>query len=258
MGLISRDRMCDRTVRASFSNGNIICSQLVKIIVGQTKTEFFIHKSLLLPAEFFKRALDGNEWAEKEDNTVTLPEMTAEIFAIYAKWMYTSIIHSKNVTSGLGRMGGAGLIKNVDQESEEWYRLACCYALGSFLQDMQFLDTVIDACAELILEQNALNASFIATVCEHSSANSRHRLLMMHFAAYCTRYVHHTDALSKDFLTKVFEHMRKQVDNPHCFFTPKSVLCRSNPCKYHDHGQSYRCYKTEIRRLSRYYLEKDQ
>lgn len=65
-------------------------SDLVKLIVGPTKTEFTVHKAILCErSPFFKACLQGN-WLESHTKEVNLTEEHPDMIAIMIKWFYTN------------------------------------------------------------------------------------------------------------------------------------------------------------------------
>ncbi|KAF2234762.1 hypothetical protein EV356DRAFT_426491, partial [Viridothelium virens] len=71
------------------------------IIVGSSRTEFFLHKDLLTSCSpFFAAALSG-PFVESHTQTVTLPEEPLSSFEYFAQWLYTrSLAHDTTNARG--------------------------------------------------------------------------------------------------------------------------------------------------------------
>ncbi|KAF2018157.1 hypothetical protein BU24DRAFT_449675 [Aaosphaeria arxii CBS 175.79] len=62
--------------------------------VGEKKTRFYIHKSLLIEnSEFFKKALSG-PWEEARTGVVSLADVEEATFRVFVSWLYTMDIPS--------------------------------------------------------------------------------------------------------------------------------------------------------------------
>ncbi|KAI4652306.1 hypothetical protein J4E93_002505 [Alternaria ventricosa] len=61
----------------------------VIVEVGDTKTRYHVHRSLLVEhSEYFKKALHG-PWKEAQDGVVTLEDVESSTFSIFVDWVYS-------------------------------------------------------------------------------------------------------------------------------------------------------------------------
>ncbi|KAI4937144.1 uncharacterized protein J4E92_001871 [Alternaria infectoria] len=67
----------------------------VIVEVGDTKTRYHVHRSLLVEhSEYFKKALNG-PWKEAQDGVVTLEDVECSTFSIFVDWVYSQSLPKK-------------------------------------------------------------------------------------------------------------------------------------------------------------------
>lgn len=105
--------------------------ELIKIIIkndhgngsGVTRTEYYVHKSLLQQESLYFRALDN--FKERDEAKVEFSNMSLSAFNIFFRWLYTSDSYTL-------------------AESEHLDDLLEAYMLGSRLMSAPFQDYVLD------------------------------------------------------------------------------------------------------------------
>lgn len=101
------------------------------IIVGEEERTFTAHEPVLLASSvYIQRAMSGR-WNESITNTIRLPEIEPDIFAIYLYWRYFGVLP----------------VQNTDPEAED-LELAKSYVLGDRIMDTSFQNKVIEAFVE--------------------------------------------------------------------------------------------------------------
>lgn len=101
--------------------------------VGSTDpVTFSVHEHLICrTSDYFKTAMKAH-WETSTSGSITLKEEDAEVFEVYLHWLYFETLPVRNDSAEL-------------QGNNEYAQLAKAYALGEFLQDVNFRDAVLDA-----------------------------------------------------------------------------------------------------------------
>lgn len=75
-------------------------SELVTVVAGEKKISFKLHRKVLCEnSDFFRKALSG-PWKENEEKSVTLPEIDALSFKVYASWIYSHKVDHESLAFG--------------------------------------------------------------------------------------------------------------------------------------------------------------
>lgn len=212
----------------------------VTILVGtgREQKEFYIHESLLrTDSDFFARALRE----EEHRGVVNLPNVTAETFSIYAKWLYT---------------GRAFLLNSTDDEDEgddiEKRRLQNCYVLANFLQDLDFKDATIDVVIENIVDTKVSQQDLAQWIYPNSSEGSPHRTLAVD--TFVNVWPRDTwpeckyslgENVPPQFLFDVLANIGPNLENGIAnVASPAEFFKNLDTCKYHEHTRvNQPCYK---------------
>ncbi|EUC45659.1 hypothetical protein COCMIDRAFT_95041, partial [Bipolaris oryzae ATCC 44560] len=114
-------------------------SEPIKVVVGTSKTTYFVNEARLrASSDFFSKVFDGH-WKESTARTVTLPEIMPTAFSIYDKWPYTGYFYTT---------GSNCLIYDEwldEYRKEEYITFGECYQLADYLQATDFKDACIDS-----------------------------------------------------------------------------------------------------------------
>ncbi|CAK1360059.1 unnamed protein product [Cercospora beticola] len=118
-----------------------IMNNIITITVGgDNGEEFMIHDFLLKEnSKFFEAALD-RQWKEGQEKKIALPDDDPEVFAVYAGWLFTGKIASKDEKP-------LDEFTRADVEHEHPLQ-AKLYVLGEKLIDDKFCDCALKAWAE--------------------------------------------------------------------------------------------------------------
>jgi hypothetical protein len=115
---------------------------VVKVIVENGKVAFNIHEKILRDSsEFFDKALSGT-WKEATERTVEMPLDEAEIFEMYAQWLYTSTLPD--------------VLKDTSDDGPDYLPFAKAWVFGDKVLDSRFRNTIIDAIMENELERDEI------------------------------------------------------------------------------------------------------
>jgi hypothetical protein len=117
----------------------------VKVRPQDRRETFILHEYLLRESSiFFNNALKG-EWMEAQDRVVTVPEMSAEAFEVYAKFLLTGCLFIKSDDMKLSSTRPGERRVNCDGLK------LCKYAieLANFLHASDFQDGIRDAMMEI-------------------------------------------------------------------------------------------------------------
>jgi hypothetical protein len=200
-----------------------------------------VHESkLTMSSDFLKNALKG-EWQEAATRMVELPDCDPDNFIVYAEWLYT------------GRMctiapGDYDLMLGAIKERAT---LSGCYALGSFLQDSDFRDAVIDALVDMVVCNNFTYTVPAKVVYDISSSKSPHRKLAVDFVVHCWStdrfitilYGGHPAEYLTDLVVATGSKLRETVS----IQSVQDFFAGVNLCQYHEHTvNNTPCYKTRF------------
>lgn len=153
------------------------------MLLGAEEQKFIAHRDILIGSStFFRSALTHNGWREREVNIVRLPEQDAAFFSIYLHWLYNNPLELWN--------GDDSILREEYQETVEhkadsrYNRIIDCYALGSYLGDDKFCNTLIDTYFDV---RETIRRWPRGTKCNQAvrklPENSKLRLLIVHHIA---------------------------------------------------------------------------
>ncbi|KAJ4376729.1 hypothetical protein N0V86_006846 [Didymella sp. IMI 355093] len=213
----------------------------VCLIVGKEKKMMHVHESkLTMSSDFFKNTLKG-EWQETVTRMVELPGCGPDSFIIYAEWLYT------------GRMCTVvdGKREQNDKVVKELRELIRCYRLGSFLQDSDFRDTIIDALVDMMVCRNIICTATAKVVYNISSSKSPHRKLAVDVAVHCwstDKFQSIADwGFSAELLTDLVVATGGKLREAVRVQGISEFFANANMCKYHEHAvNNTPCYRTRF------------
>lgn len=216
-----------------------IDTEVVVVLVGEPATKFYVHEKLLIEqSEFFARTLNG-EWKESQERLVKLPTVKVKTFRIWVKWLYTSRFYFATDAEVPNK-------KNLTYEQDEIFRWSDCYALGTYLQDIDFKDVGIDTLIEGYVAGQKSHVDHLIVIYEHSHKHSAHRTFMVDISLYyaslggCSEVSECLpQAFLYDYIAAVEPILGKGL--PKCKITD----FQKDLCKYHEHGKDKPCYMTK-------------
>ncbi|KAF1984040.1 hypothetical protein K402DRAFT_465431 [Aulographum hederae CBS 113979] len=132
----------------------------LEILVGASRTAFYIHESLICgSSEFFKNAMN-RDWKESQERSVPLPDDDVEIFDLYSKWLYTGTItyvaDEASIKEAIAEQdlkdfkSPSKLDEIEDKVSAIYVQLAKAIVMGEKLQDVKFKDAITDTITDCI------------------------------------------------------------------------------------------------------------
>lgn len=186
---------------------------------------------------FFEKALSG-KWEESNIDTLKLPEVEPDIFAIYLHWLYFGTLPVLHNASGPGSDPG-----NEDLE------LAKAYVLGDRLIDTKFQNAVVSA----IVEKNSANLLSINNWCPsgevieyvynntHESAKIRKLFVDLYVQRCQASWLQdspHKEKLPQPFLLEL---VTRLIDRPpqsgHGFLRASDYHAEDHPGRKNDNGK---------------------
>ncbi|PNP57774.1 hypothetical protein THARTR1_01932 [Trichoderma harzianum] len=207
----------------------------LSVTVGSSDpVTFSVHETLICrTSDYFKTAMKAH-WETSTSGSITLKEEDPEIFEIYLHWLYFEILPVRNDSPGL-------------EGNIEYVQLAKSYALGEFLQDINFKDAALDAI--LIKTRSKASdgqswipfGSTIRHIYEGTPESSAARRLFVDLYTYhghgdwLTNWANKDD-LPKQFLLDLAIAVLTQRSRP-----SNSLAQDKGACEYHEHGPNS-CY----------------
>lgn len=154
------------------------------VLVGADEKRFTAHRDILLRSStFFRSALTNAGWREAQEKIVRLPEHDAASFTLYLHWLYNK--RTDLLDSSDGRLTTNHEEVEEQQADSRYQRLVDCYALGSYLGDDKFCDTLISHYFRLRRITKRWPSSATCNRANRSlSRNSRLRDLIVHHIAF--------------------------------------------------------------------------
>ncbi|KAJ4373347.1 hypothetical protein N0V83_003642 [Neocucurbitaria cava] len=232
-----------KKLRFSTEEGPQIELKPITILVGDKDQEFYIHEKLLSSTSAFFAKVLKDDWKEGHDRIVKLPDVEPSVFRIWMKWLYTGRLFVKNEQDD-----------DEDKTDEEHTHLYACYALGDFLQDLDFKDATIDAFIENMVECNEYFMALADHIYGHSKKGSRHRELAVDCFVRLWDREDWTELVIEDqddafqppqFLCDVLIQIGPALDKGVEEKSIPELFDLKDTCKYHDHGSDKPCYKTK-------------
>jgi hypothetical protein len=211
--------------------------------LGEEKEKFFVHAHLLeTSSEYFRRKLSSVHDGPML-RTVNLPDVDANAFRLYAKWLYTGRFHLSN--------GPATHIREGSPTELHWDEISACYALSASLEASAFGDATIDVFIRRMEIRNDSPIDLAKWIYPRTTEKSAHRNL-------CRDIVVHTwdrknfdrlwkEDYPKEFLENVFADVSLKLE--------RGVRCREvgefleskHGCMYHEHKRlALPCYKLDF------------
>ena len=202
---------------------------------GDSVESFSLHQQRACQKSGFFEAAFGNEWKEKEEKLIRLPDYEPEHFHIFFLWLYGSKIYSS-------QDGDIGADENEsvtggDETDREWERLAYAWTIGAYLQCPEFKNAIVDAIIDKSTwAKKPLEQDMHAIVYPKSEDNAPIRKLIVDIAAsYSSAYTISclkNDPAWSDFFRdlSIVLLLGREKGWPSA---PHQITA---PCKYNEHG----------------------
>lgn len=110
---------------------------------GTATQTFYVHEELAAQHSEFVSAALRNNWKERKKRVIKLPEEDANLFAIFADFIYSGCVRSMRDDD-----------KRNETKDSEWRRLGRCWILADKLMSDSLKDAVVDTIAEKIGREN--------------------------------------------------------------------------------------------------------
>jgi hypothetical protein len=179
----------------------------VAVLVGEEENIFMIQENVLCAnSEFFARALK-KEWAEGENRQVHLRDTDPDVFAVWAKWLYT------------GRL---------------------CYLRAVYEdQNKSFI--------EGMLEHDKYILKLPKWIYEYTKKGSPHRNLAVDVYCQVWRRQDYTqvDGIPPEFFHDFVVSIGPKLSEGIRVQTIENIFYYKEFCKYHEHGSEKPCYRTK-------------
>ena len=216
-----------------------LAMDFVIVVIGDDKKETIVHQQPLCSASRFFDAALKNDWKEKEQNKIFLPEETPALFEIYVLWVYTGKLFTEDKTL------------TMEAHLYPYATLFELYNMGARLQDYQFQDAAIDA---ILSETTVLReggyyfppAIVIPIVYENSLPGDCARRLLVDMCIL-NRYTNHirTDS-GESYLQFAADVARATLSGSNAKDT-KMIDDDGCTCHYHQHGSNELCYSRKLK-----------
>jgi len=225
----------DTTLLTSFS----ITSEPVAVMVGEEQEKFYVHAHLLESSSEYFRANISSEHAAETLRTVKLPDVDADAFRLYAKWLYTGRFHLS--------VGPNTHVRDSPTELH-WDEMSACYALSTTIQASAFGDATIDAFIGRMIIRNDPPIELAKWIYPRTAKGSAHRSL-------CRDIVVHTwdrklfgrlwkEDYPREFFENVFADVSLRLERGVRCKDAAEFLEPKNGCTYHEHKRlALPCYK---------------
>lgn len=158
-----------------------VTSPQLTVIVGQGKRSqtFHIHENLAKRHSGFFAAALKNGWKEAEEHVVRLPDGQPEDFTHFLRFAY----YGKLYTSPA---------KRADESREAWFpnfakeffTLLFGWFLGDLLGAVDFKDALLDAIADLMVQEQTYPCNLPCEVYQETAGNNGLRLLAVDVAIW--------------------------------------------------------------------------
>lgn len=219
------------------ANARRIGPDPVAVHVGEEGKIFLIHENVICAnSEYFARALK-KEWAEGENRQIHLRDTDPDVFAVWAKWLYTGrLCYLRAVYEGQN--------KSFFEEFDDWTDI---YVLGDYLQDMDFKDAALDAHIEGMLEYDKYIFKLPKWIYEYTKKGSPHRKLAVDMYCQAWKRDDYTrdDDIPPEFFHDVVISIGPRLSSGIEQWNIEYLFRNEDLCKYHEHGSEKPCYKTK-------------
>ncbi|THX41278.1 hypothetical protein D6D10_02855 [Aureobasidium pullulans] len=229
-------------IRKSQREAPDLGTELTFILLGDgpkaSRKTFVVHKNLLMTVSgFFAMGLTSS-FKEADTGIFEMEEEDPDVFSIFVHWIYFNRLFTVKTSPSSA----------TDEDSEEWDCLPRLYTLGERLDAPRFKDAVISATIEKVKESQVMPDNWATYVYQNTVAPCGMRRLIVDFHVFA----HQGKLLKKgacpdadepegDFLQDA---MARMVDAGHSVFTTAAQMPWTNPCDYHEHGDSV-CHLNE-------------
>lgn len=234
-------RVYRTSLRSNLTDTGSDFESVVTINAGikPVRKTFVLHSHALRnSSNFFAIAVDVNCAVAEDYKPINLPDITVEDFNVYAKFLYTSLLFTKEA--------------NV----AELARCFHLYKVENHLEAMDFRDAIVDALIETILDFRALKgqcrftAAHITTIYAMTEEGSPLRRFAQNLCLQTKGLQGFEKKRLKDFSVD-FQLDLLTAAAPYITSCTKSAdmpdpLVLEKSCKYHEHtALSTACYKTK-------------
>ncbi|KAK6400603.1 hypothetical protein LTR81_024151 [Elasticomyces elasticus] len=118
--------------RGYVDQGKPLDGEVWTVEVGGSKQKWVLHENLLCNGSAFYRSAVKKEWSHDHTRTIPMPDDEADVFQVYAQWLYQAKILVKE--------------RNEDREfTLELGTMTKCYIFGEKIQEVFFQNATIDS-----------------------------------------------------------------------------------------------------------------
>ncbi|CAG8954633.1 hypothetical protein HYFRA_00004553 [Hymenoscyphus fraxineus] len=214
-------------------------NDVVNLYVGQTRTQFTVHKDLICNVPWFKKAFLGG--FKEQNGTMDMPEDSPEVVSLFVDWLYRGIVMRLNTLSHIKSLYGF-------------------YIFADKIREVELMDQIIDAIQDLHDTHHLLPPPRVFShVFHHTDRTSKLRKWVLGL------YIFGLKGLNQ-YRTAAIEKFRHAAIKDQSLFTDifdmiskGDVQWRGGPygrCTFHGHSPKERCYLLEkAPAISSYYRD---
>jgi hypothetical protein len=170
----------------------------VLFLADEEMEGFYVHAHLLQSSSEYLLILIENKEEVERMHKVKLPEIDANAFSVYAKWLYTGSFHATGP-------GGEAF------REMRWDEMSTCYELAGTLRASDFGDATIDAFLFRMEDRNESPIELAKLICEKPKKDSAHRKLCVDLAVFTWERKLLPEMLADGFPQEFFDDVFKQM-----------------------------------------------
>ncbi|KAI4747143.1 hypothetical protein E4T50_02498 [Aureobasidium sp. EXF-12298] len=211
-------------------------SEMVTVVVGDSKQPFVLHKGLLcFYSDFFRAAFEGS-FKESTERKIDLPDVGIDVFKAFQVWLYSQSLCN---------------FEDPQDSSQpptfpQWHVMALLWVFGDKYQIPLLQNSVIDALMDRIKETQAFHTVIVQVAYQQTMQASPLRRFAID---RCVFTAHHGPGEDSIFAENRLGSWSKEafVDFARCMSDawknklPKAVMPQRDKCHYHIHASGEHC-----------------
>lgn len=189
------------------------------------------HKDVLIESSDFFRAASNLLWKEGKERLVRLPDVAPTTFEVYIGWLYTDEVDIADAEA-------------TQDVREDFDLLIACFALGDMLQDVHFMNSVVNRFIKQAEDRGAVpSPCCIARLCDTVRLDSTLARVCVDYAAFDTQqepFEKDVDAYPEVFVMMIAKASVRYGE----LSRRKKKPVNRKPCFYHEHPKGKGSTKT--------------
>ncbi|CAK3775086.1 btb poz domain containing [Lecanosticta acicola] len=248
-------------------------TKTLSVLVGPEEVSFMVHEHVICAKSKFFEAISRNDWKERQDRVVRLPEVLPYCFALYIHWLYTGTIafhelgfeqpldaenneeaeeEDEAMEDTTDSVDGHDEKKSAEETStqpddESWHYDYCdlfyAYTVGDWLQDRTLTNYAMTECIRMFDNYDddikVPNSKQISWVWPKLSKHSVLRKWLLDF--------HPTSVSPEEFAEELYEYPSEYVAEAALKLVKDIAYecaqgpTRADACDYHEHSDGSDC-----------------